>query len=208
MPSAVTCGARSSAPRFQICDPARSSPLTGSARRVQLANLRPDLGFVELRGNIATRVSRAPANGAAVVALAALERLGEKAAIAEVLSVQTMLPQVGQGAIALRCREDIEQTSSLLAQIDDVAAHRAVRAERAFLRHFGTGCDLPLAAYATCDGIEDEILIEACSREPRWARAHPTQTPTVSTQRETGSQLARRIVGSDAVASFLGVSSP
>jgi len=62
-----------------------------------------------------------------------------------------MLPQVGQGAIAIRCREDDDETIALLAEIDDESAHVALLAERAFLATLGGGCDAPVGAYATVD---------------------------------------------------------
>src|SRR5580704_1977506 len=67
---------------------------TGSVRRrAQLAWVRPDLTFTGLRGNVATRLDRVPAGGAAVVAAAALERLGLADRAAEILAVEVMLPQ-------------------------------------------------------------------------------------------------------------------
>ncbi len=123
---------------------------TGAARRrAQLAWLRPDLGFVELRGNIGTRLAKVPPGGAAVVAMAALERLGLRERATEVLPVSVLLPQVGQGAIACRCREDDIATRTVLALVDDPVAHRALDAERAFLACLGGGCDAPVGAYAT-----------------------------------------------------------
>jgi hydroxymethylbilane synthase len=125
---------------------------TGSPRRrVQLSNVRPDLAFHDLRGNIGTRLERVPPDGSVVVAVAALERLSLGSHAVEVLPVSVMLPQVGQGAIALRCRDDDERTVSVLEEIDDEAAHVALRAERAFLARLGGGCDAPVGAYATVD---------------------------------------------------------
>lgn len=122
---------------------------TGSVRRrAQLAWLRPDLTFVELRGNMRTRLDRARAAGAGVVALAALERLGLQGEVDEVLEAGDMLPQVGQGALAVECRLDDEELRALLDAVDDVAAHREVLAERAFLATLGGGCNLPVAAWA------------------------------------------------------------
>ncbi len=89
---------------------------TGSARRrSQLANLRPDLTFVELRGNMGTRVSKATDGtvAAVVVAVAAMERLGWMDQIAEILDPVVMLPQVGQGAIALECGRDDVATNEI-----------------------------------------------------------------------------------------------
>ena len=83
---------------------------TGSVRRrAQLAWIRPDLTFVGLRGNIATRLERVPEGGAVVVAAAALERLNLTEKAAEVLAVSQFLPQVGQGAIAVAVGERVRE---------------------------------------------------------------------------------------------------
>jgi len=134
---------------------------TGSVRRrAQLAALRPDLTFAELRGNIATRLEKAVDFDAIVVALVALERLGLGARVADVLEPDTMCPQVGQGALAVECRADDRDTIARLAAIDDASAHRAVDAERAFLAELGSGCDLPCGAYARVDGgAESDVTI-------------------------------------------------
>jgi hydroxymethylbilane synthase len=126
-----------------------ASIATGSVRRrAQLAWIRPDLTFVGLRGNIATRLSRVPPGGAVVVAAAALERLGWSDRAAEVLDPSLLVPQVGQGAIAVECRADDVDVLALLAAIDDPSVRAAVEVERAFLARLGGGCDLPVGAYA------------------------------------------------------------
>ncbi len=117
-------------------------------RRAQLAWLRPDLRFVELRGNIATRLKKVPDHGAVVVAFAALERLGLSQLAADVLAISTMMPQVGQGALAVQCRQGDETTAELLYLIDDADSHRCLDAERAFLAALGGGCELPVGAHA------------------------------------------------------------
>jgi hydroxymethylbilane synthase len=128
---------------------------TGSVRRrAQLAWLRPDLTFVELRGNMARRLERSKVEGAGVVAVAALQRLGLESEIAEVLETGALLPQVAQGALAVECREDDSGTRALLAGIDDGVAHRAVTAERAFLAALGSGCSLPVGALASPSGFD------------------------------------------------------
>lgn len=122
---------------------------TGSVRRrAQLAWLRPDLTFTDLRGNMGTRLEKSRAAGAGVVALAALIRLGVENEVSEVLSTMAMLPQVGQGALAVECRQDDAQLRELLARLDDPDAHRSLVAERAFLAALGGGCTLPVAGLA------------------------------------------------------------
>ena len=123
---------------------------TGSVRRrSQLAAIRPDLEFGELRGNIGTRLGKAADFDAIVVAAAALDRLGLGDRIAERLEPSVMLPQVAQGALGVECRVDDAEALVALAAIDDAIAHLAVKAERAFLAALGGGCDVPVGAYAT-----------------------------------------------------------
>jgi hydroxymethylbilane synthase len=132
---------------------------TGSARRrVQLAHLRPDLTFTDLRGNLATRLSRVGSDGitAVVAARAALDRLGWKAPVGvdlETLATGTMVPQVAQGALAVECREDDRSTRRALAAIDDQAVRTVVEAERAFLAELGGGCTLPVGAHAVSGDV-------------------------------------------------------
>ena len=141
--------------------------LSGSARRrAQLAHLRPDLCFDELRGNIATRLTKATATSAVVVALAALERLGLEPSDSEVLSLSVMLPMVGQGALALRCRADDEASRTALAAIDEARLHRALDAERAFLSTLGGGCRAPLGAYAVAEGETGTIELTGLLATP------------------------------------------
>lgn len=137
---------------------------TGSVRRrAQLSHARPDLLFGSLRGNIETRLRKQHDEGfdAVVVAFAALQRLGLEGHVADVLDPQVVLPQVAQGALAVECRTDDHVVRERLAAVDDPGAHRAVRAERAYLAELGGGCDLPCGAYArAADGglVLDAIL--------------------------------------------------
>jgi hydroxymethylbilane synthase len=142
---------------------------TGSVRRrAQLAAVRPDLRFAELRGTVPTRVERAADFDAAVVAVAALERLGLRDRAAEVLPMDVVLPMVGQGALAVECRVDDAATQQRLQLMDDPIAHLAVTAERAFLAELGGGCTMPCGAYATVRG--DAVALEALLAAPDGGR--------------------------------------
>lgn len=137
---------------------------TGSLRRQsQLAAVRPDLRFVGLRGNMATRIAKAADHDAVVVAAIALDRLGLGDQIAERLGVEVVLPQVGQAALAVECRSGDADLLDRLARIEHEPSRRCVDAERAFLAALGGDCSLPAAAYAVVlpDGrlsIEGRIL--------------------------------------------------
>ena len=138
---------------------------TGSVRRrAQLAHMRADLQFAELRGNVGSRLAKASQFDAIVLALVPMSRLGFDDVTGEVLSTDVMLPMVGQGAIAVECRADDHETIALLASINDPVASAAVHCERAYLHRLGGGCDLPVAALATVDG--DEISLDALVAAP------------------------------------------
>lgn len=127
---------------------ATSSP----RRRAQLAWRRPDLRFIDIRGNIARRLDQRGSVGAVVVALAALQRLGLAGEAAEVLDPAVVLPQVGQGALAVECRAGDATAGEVLLAVDDPVAHRAVDAERAFLAAVGGGCRAAVGALAVPTG--------------------------------------------------------
>ena len=134
-------------------------------RRAQLAHLRPDLTFAELRGNIGTRLEAASVHPI-VMAAAALERLEvdptDRGLVVDVLDPGDLLPQVGQGAIAVEARSDDDPLVQLLRDaVDHEASHRAVAAERAFLAELGGDCDLPCGAHASIVVEDDGLRLEA-----------------------------------------------
>ena len=142
---------------------------TGSVRRrAQLARVRPDLDFVELRGNIARRLEQIPPGGAIVMAVAALEVLGMTDRIAERLDPIVFVPAVGQGCVAVECRADDTSTVDLIAPIDDQPTRFAVSTERAFLAELGAGCMLPLGAH--CVAGELHAFLAASSEGSGSAR--------------------------------------
>ena len=107
-------------------------------RRAQLLHLRPDLAVVTLRGNVDTRLSQALDGklDGVMLAWAGLHRLGLDQHVTERLDPLVFLPAVGQGALAIECREDDPATRELLASLDDPATAprgscRAVRPGRA-----------------------------------------------------------------------------
>ncbi len=164
---------------------------TGSVRRrAQLAALRPDLGFVEIRGNMHTRLEKAGQFDAIVVAAAALDRLGLTDRVAERLDPSVMLPQVAQGALAVECRADDLATCELLAAIDRPAVRRPVDAERAFLAELGGGCSLPVGAHATGT---DTVTIEGLLATPD-GRSVVRTTDADTEPAAAGRRVAARLV--------------
>jgi hydroxymethylbilane synthase len=132
---------------------------TSSNRRAaQLLHRRPDLQIINIRGNVDTRLRKALAAAgeydAIVLALAGLERLEQTHIISEKLALDDMLPAPGQGALAVQCRHE-SVALQWLKPLNHEPTAAAVTAERAFLAGLGSGCSLPVAAYAE---IIDETL--------------------------------------------------
>lgn len=131
---------------------------TGSPRRVaQLRALRPDLLYVDIRGNVGTRLARVGADDldAVVLAAAGLERLGMTEHITDHLPI---LPAPGQGALALECRGADDEIVAELAALDHAPTRLAVEAERAVLAGLGGGCAAPIAAHGEGEWLEAGVF--------------------------------------------------
>ena len=164
--------------------PPGATVATGSVRRrAQLIAVRPDLQFVELRGNIHTRLSKLPEGGALVMAVAALQILELTERIAQHLPVETFVPSPGQGCVAVECRTDDDEVAELLVAIDHPATRAAVELERAFLAELGTGCSLPIAAFAI-EGLLTGFLADPSTN------LHVTKSVTVQGGRDEQLQQA------------------
>ena len=147
--------------------PSGASIATTSPRRqAMLLALRPDLRFVEMRGNIDTRLRKWQEGqaDALVLASAGLDRLGRTEHVHYRFTVDELTPAPGQGALGLETRsskhpldtEDPDRDPAIHAavrELNDPDAEFATEAERAVLNALGGGCQLPLGAY--CHRMDD-----------------------------------------------------
>jgi hydroxymethylbilane synthase len=131
---------------------------TSSLRRSsQLLMLRPDLDVQWIRGNIDTRLAKLRAGDfdAIILAAAGLKRMGwGDDLVTEFMSTEDCLPAIGQGALAIECREDDAELLAELAKVNDRVTELAVTAERKFLKDMNGSCQVPIAGYATVSGDE------------------------------------------------------
>ena len=132
-------------------------------RRAQLLALEPSLSVEPLRGNIDTRLRKLSERrlDAIVLASCGLDRLGLGGEIGYRFEPAELLPEAGQGALALQVRAGEER---LVAPADHAETRRRVEAERACLAAIGGGCLAPAAAYH--DGDELEALV--ADEDGRW----------------------------------------
>lgn len=181
-------------PRFDSLRALRPGAVvgTGSLRRqAQLRGLRPDLKFVEFRGNVDTRLNKLEKGAADAIVLAAagLDRLEKSEWIRHRFSPEEICPAPGQGAIAVECRGslgpgssaasrlpedrlDDDQILSVMASLDDPRTHLSIAAERVLLLALGGGCQTPIGAYACfkqTGGVE-ELHLTAAVAAPDGSR--------------------------------------
>ncbi len=138
-------------PRDALCGAAELRPgmRVGTAsvrRRAQLLALEPELSVEPLRGNVETRLRKRGERGLDAVVLAAcgLDRLGLGAEVGRRFDPEDVLPEAGQGALALQVRVGEED---VVVEADDAETRRRVEAERACVAAIGGGCLAPVAAH-------------------------------------------------------------
>jgi len=173
-------------PRDALCGAAEIRPgmRIGTAsvrRRAQLLALDPTLSIEPLRGNIDTRLRKRGERGLDAVVLAAcgLDRLGLADEIGRRFDPDELLPEAGQGALALQVRAGEE---TLVAAADDAETRRRVEAERACVAAVGGGCLAPVAAHH--DGVVLNALV--ADEDGRWVERISGDDPVA-----LGEELAR-----------------
>jgi hydroxymethylbilane synthase len=128
---------------------------TGSPRRMAQLNAYArnhgmTIETVAIRGNVDTRIGyvRSGELDAVVLAAAGLGRLGRTEDVTDFLSVDTVLPAPGQGALAIECAADNADLVAALGELDDPFTRAAVTAERSLLAALEAGCSAPVGALA------------------------------------------------------------
>ncbi len=130
---------------------------TSSLRRAaQLLKARPDIHIEPIRGNIETRLKKLEEGpfDAIILAAAGLKRMGwSDDIVTAYLPTDVSLPAVGQGALAIECREDNEKLRDCLQAIHDETTSQTVLAERVFLKELNGSCQVPIAGLS--EKLED-----------------------------------------------------
>jgi hydroxymethylbilane synthase len=171
--------------------PQSATVATGSVRRKrQLLWKRADLKFVDLRGNVPTRLRKLTDNNwdAIVLARAGLARLslspvhheisfeGRQLSL-EIIPPEVFLPAGGQGIIALQVRANDETMKAIVDLVNDHKTMLCLRAEREFLRLLHGDCNCPVGVLATIEGDKMKLraqLFTDLSAAPREAEVEGT----------------------------------
>jgi hydroxymethylbilane synthase len=166
-------------PRDALCgaDGVRPGMRIGTAstrRRSQLLALEPSLSVEPLRGNVETRLRKRGERGLDGVVLAAcgLRRLGLEGEIGYAFPADELVPEAGQGALAVQVRAGEEE---LVARADHAETRRRVEAERACVAAIGGGCLAPVAAHH--DG--DRLTALIADEDGAWIERRAGNDPLV-----------------------------
>lgn len=164
-------------------------------RRLQLLAHRPDLKIVSMRGNVNTRIDKL-ARGeydAIVLAYAGLKRLGLDNHIKEVISIDIMLPAVGQGAIGIERNMNDEKLGALLKELNHLPTSLCVEAERSFMQSLTGDCTTPLAAYAQIKGDYIHMNVGYANAGATAMRFEQAKD-TITNRLRLGQSLAQRFL--------------
>lgn len=175
---------------------------TSSLRRgAQLLAYRPDLEIKWIRGNIDTRLAKLedPEEGfdAIILAAAGLIRMGwSEDTVTEFLDIDVSVPAVGQGALAIECREDDADLLDLLHKLQDENTAKAVEAERVFLHKMEGGCQVPIAGFAEVTA-DEQIKLIALVGSPDGKSIFKEEL-TGTDAKALGEEAARRLIAQGA----------
>jgi len=135
---------------------------TSSYRReFQIKKIRHDLNFKLIRGNVDTRIRKLNEGmyDAIILSYAGIKFLKFENEISEIFSAEEIIPSAGQGVIALQCRENDDETISILNKINHEETHKRAHLERNILKVLDGDCETAIGAHSVVDG--DKIIVEA-----------------------------------------------
>ena len=141
---------------------------TSSFRRhAQINFLRSDLKVVMMRGNIDTRIKKLKNNefDSIVLSLAGIQMLNLNDEVKEIFTTEQMMPALGQGAIALQCKEDDQKTLNILQSVNDKETYYCIQAERALLEAIGGDCNTAIGGLAKLSNQKISLKSELFSND-------------------------------------------
>jgi hydroxymethylbilane synthase len=189
---------------------------TSPRRQAQILALRPDVTFVEMRGNVDTRL-RKLAEGqcdALVLASAGLDRLGRAELVHQRFAVDELCPAPGQGALALETRaatyavfaepDRDNYVRKAVAALDHPETRFAIEVERTVLDALGGGCQIPIGVHCVPLHDESELVgwrVHAQVLAPDGERmiCLSTEAPAAADVRNLGLQVAEDLIARGAL---------
>jgi hydroxymethylbilane synthase len=139
---------------------------TSSFRReFQLKNIREDLNFKLIRGNVDTRIKKLNENlyDAIILSYAGVKSLGLEEKISQTFATSEIIPSAGQGVIALQCRKNDQELIEVLNKVNHKPTHNCTKAERNVLKVLEGDCETAVGAFAKIDKNKINLVVELFS---------------------------------------------
>ena len=141
----------------------KSGIMGSSSRRrdLQLKLMNKDILVKHIRGNIDTRIQKLKDGlyDGIVLAIAGIKTLRLEENVKYIFSAEEMLPAVGQGIIAVQCRNNDTDTIKFLKKINSEETELCAIAERSLLKSLSGDCDTAIGGLATIQN--NELILSA-----------------------------------------------
>ena len=168
---------------------------TSSFRReFQLKQIRKDLNFKLIRGNVDTRIKKLNSESydAIILSYAGLKSLNLQNNISQLFSVSEVVPSAGQGVVALQCRKTDSDLINLLNRINHLPTHNCITAERSVLKILEGDCETAVGANAFIEGKKITLSAELFSLDGS-KRFFQQDTKDLSKSRELGIEIGKKL---------------
>ena len=168
---------------------------TSSFRReFQLKQIRKDLNFKLIRGNVDTRIKKLNSESydAIILSYAGLKSLNLQSNISQFFSVSEVVPSAGQGVVALQCRKTDSDLINLLNKVNHLPTHNCITAERSVLKILEGDCETAVGANAFIEGKKITLFAELFSLDGS-KRFFQQDTKDLSKSRELGVEIGKKL---------------
>ena len=162
--------------------------------RSQLKQIRPDLSYKFIQGNVDGRIHKMETEGydAIILAVSGLKRLNMLSIVTEFFDDEIMLPAVGQGILGVELIDKEGYVLNMVKKIIDESTKNEALAERAYLIALGGGCNLPIAAHAVAKGKKITIDGFFATEDGKYC-AKGTITGTIENKKIIARELALQL---------------
>ena len=164
---------------------------TSSYRReFQIKKIRPDIKCKLIRGNVDTRIKKLKEGiyDAIILSYAGIKYLNYENEISEIFSAEEIIPSVGQGIIALQCRDEDKDIASILKKINHLETYKRAHAERNILKILEGDCETAIGAHSKINGDQITLEAELFSLDGSL-RFHEKKTGKIDEYKKIGSEI-------------------
>ena len=166
---------------------------TSSYRReFQIKKIRPDIKCKLIRGNVDTRIKKLKEGiyDAIILSYAGIKYLNYENEISEIFSAEEIIPSVGQGIIALQCRDEDKDIASILKKINHLETYKRAHAERNILKILEGDCETAIGAHSKINGDQITLEAELFSLDGSL-RFHEKKTGKIDEYKKIGTEIGK-----------------